>query len=1111
MNLCNLRSLYLFFLVLSGSFCVTMRAAELKAPASCCVMSSDGKVFFVGTAQDNAGKFTLAGGNRDDNNCLPIMTDMATINGEADKKNPLYNSAITHLSLIEERDLLMRISRYKPIVVCAQEPATIYSVEQYEVIKEKDTQEKKDTASKAASKDAPNASKDDAKKEEKKENQTQLTVVHAIKDSANEVTGGIIAVYTVSSNPATIAAAVKSHTGVWGEPGSGIALVEAVHEERELTAEEKKAIAEAKKKDGTQSTDEANEPHTKKVLVLKQLDVWEEKPAADTIVRALPLDVSCDAVKIGGNLASLGTAIDMHWNDFLKRLYIALQPTAGAGTNDGARSIVVGYLESIYEVDQVAAKKKADKKKAQQKQNDKADDKDDQIPYKRRVVLHLQPLLPDAACADAQDGIVGARGASVQLHAYSVRTLSTSTYLHYLIVQGGVGDAQETKRMVYALPLVSKTAEFDRIKAEIQKKQTELSEKKKAGEKAACAQLQATIDALNKTHRSAEYGHGVLANKNEVPCATDLFSAAAPYRLIDRSFRSPATTASEATAAHDQAALVGGGRLAAGDITSLVVRGDAIFVTVGAADSGQQPGIFYSRALFDQTGAIKSWTRWQRAGTFVSASGQDEPIVKMELDGASQMLCAIGAPNAIVALKRSVWSKGAEKENKLVNVLNAALEKEPAGALALVDFPAGSPGLSDISLLALLSSRSVTLAHTGSLVNGNVVPEMGNGAEHVVTLRDGELAHVGPLTCAEIMPYKNGGVLCVGGVHGIAVLVDVAGNGFPALQHLAQLTDLQWKKIADWPFISKLIYDDGFLYALSDTKLVRIDLAQLDLSGKTVFYENTRNLSGKSLSHENTRAGTVAGSGDSRSALGVNMNRVLPEACIPELATCITELASIESIPALGAHGIFTDCVISGKLALLGTNKGLLRIGDDRDIRTTCSSISAHWVPIAVPEPIETVTRLIPLSVTGRAQDVASCGGGMLYLLDVSLGSNKGHLVRLSVRDTQQASIDAASVQLLSDCFCKGGCSPFVDFESYKDQFVTDGALHMVIRNRDGQQAPSIQALMPGVRTGHRGIGKAAVMLPIDMSKAHDIAGAVRCSATGAWFVGGDMGVYSNE
>ncbi len=769
MNFLNRISLRLFFMAISLGILVPypLSAAQLSIPASCVVISSDAKLFFAGAAQsEGAVEHALSGGNREKNESLPLMTETAAINGVGNQKNPLYNAPLAVLGLIEERNMFEQISGYKPVIVPAQDCATIYSVEQYGIVENKqkeqpETQKKSDVTQ---------------NKEEKKQEQTRLCVARDVKDSTNAVAGGIIALCTLAK-PTRIFMAVKSHTGVWGDRGSGIALVEPRTQEIALTAEEKQAIAEEKKKQGSEQQEP--EQQTKNVQILFQMDLWAQKPADDTINRALPLDVSCDAVKIGGDLASLGDAVDMYWDPLLNRLYIALQPTAGSASGDGARSIVMGRFESIVEIDQEALKKKEAAKKA-----NPAQEADNEVPKKARLVLHLEPIMPVEACGDSAESIIGVRRAGVRLCQHEVRSMGTSTSLNYLIVQGGVGAPHETKRSVFALPLVRASYEIMQTNGALEKLRTEFADKIKEGDTTAAATVQEKIEALMRMRHAAELRQGVLACRHEDPRTTDAFAQTAPYRFADRGFKKPAMSVSDVYCAHDVAACVGGGPLFAGDITSLAVRGDSVLVTVADAAPGQQPGVFYSQALFDQTGKIKNWTLWRRAGTWTTADGVQEKIFGLAIDGLDQRMAIIGdSSEKITAIKRSLWHKGEKDGHGLVHALNTVFEKEQTGVLGLFDFPAGIPGLADASLFAALGSRCVVLAHTGSVLDGVLVPHTGSfvsdisfctdgsapclpdvsgvpsnaipAQTRVLSMSGGDLEQISPLTSIEIVSYKN--------------------------------------------------------------------------------------------------------------------------------------------------------------------------------------------------------------------------------------------------------------------------------------------------------------------------------------------------------------------
>src|SRR5207244_4228234 len=162
---------------------------------------------------------------------------------------------------------------------------------------------------------------------------------------------------------------------------------------------------------------------------------------------------------------------DMHFDRALGRVYIALQVQAGSQENDGARALVVGYMNE-------------------------------------RNRFTLFPIAPDSAFSHA-DTIIGAQGAHAQVSLHKVRSMITSTSLNYIVVVGGKGAPTETKRMVFALPIISGT--------------------------------------------NFKEQNGTIADKLADP--EDLFNFDPPW-LEGRFIKNPATTVADMTCAHDIAANV---------------------------------------------------------------------------------------------------------------------------------------------------------------------------------------------------------------------------------------------------------------------------------------------------------------------------------------------------------------------------------------------------------------------------------------------------------------------------------------------------------------------------------------------------------------------------
>src|SRR5262249_13689079 len=133
--------------------------------------------------------------------------------------------------------------------------------------------------------------------------------------------------------------------------------------------------------------------------------------------QAAPFDRDQEVLKIGNALTSLGQIIDIHYDQYLNRFYIAVQLQTGGSPTDGGKAIVVGTMNNNR--------------------------------------LTLNNIAPDSAFDANQNKIIGTMGANEQVSIHKVRSMRASTNVPYLVVVGGNGSPAVTKRTVYALPLVT--------------------------------------------------------------------------------------------------------------------------------------------------------------------------------------------------------------------------------------------------------------------------------------------------------------------------------------------------------------------------------------------------------------------------------------------------------------------------------------------------------------------------------------------------------------------------------------------------------------------------------------------------------------------------------
>lgn len=659
--------------------------------------------------------------------------------------------------------------------------------------------------------------------------------------------------------------------------------------------------------------------------------------------------------------------------------------------------------------------------------------------------LILEPIAPDAVFAGAQNKIIGAVGAGAQVSIHQVNSMFTSTNLHYLLVVGGNGAPSDTtRRSVFALPLVS------------------------------------------GVHNPAY--NGTIANKNSDP--VDRFATAIPYKFLGRNFTTQATTQADMTISTDPAALVGGGELAAGDITQIFVREDTVFVSVGEPDSeDQKPGIFYSQAIFDHVGKIKAWTNWQRvAGTIEQILGLafDPPqgnFIYMEQPGIMDPDLGL---SVAFNVKRTEWGNGADNGLRpLNNAIGIALPQSDAGIQGLFEFNTSNTAVHNASFLIATGFEKVVLAQTGQVENGVLCPITGsafnaditfqNGTitqnlpiaannPKVVSISGGALDDIGPIITAELASDGTNGWLFVGGSHGVAVLSAADGNGWDITTGLGPdfvglSAGMSFKQFGSYSFVRKIMHDGDFLYILTDQVLDRIDLTQGN-PGLGQFTPVTVALAGELL---NTR-------------------------------------------------DVLTDVIVSDKFAVLATSAGIFRVSNGENIQSATNRIGL-WTEVAVPEKIGPIQQLVAVSQTGVAQDVARGDCGQLFVLSAYRGKSYSQVNRYVIQSVEETAIDDDTMQPLPDLFVKDKLSFLMNYGALRLLFVTDGALYMAARDRNLVVNPSVRVpqrtALPG--SGRREVGVVEDSLPLAIESSCQLSAMLRSYASGSWLISGDFGLQINE
>lgn len=731
--------------------------------------------------------------------------------------------------------------------------------------------------------------------------------------------------------------------------------------------------------------------------VLVQINV--QPGSVDDLPRASALDITSASIKIGNDVLTIANAVDLYYSSRLKRLYVGLQVQGAAGATDGARAVVVGRF---------------------------VDSK-----------LVFEPIAPDAVFT-LQDKIIGATGASSEVSIHKVRTMQTTTGLDYLIVLGNVGAPGTTLQQVYALPLVN------------------------AG------------DAANATQ-------GLLANVLLAPevfyTGSDAACSSLPQQFSRRSFVVPATQPNQVFTDTSVQSVVGITSLPAGDITDIKVSNDVVFVSVAQADPNQLPGIFYSQALFDAQGAIAAWTPWQRV------AGTTDPVYSFVYRSARGNFAWLTGQTALTVdtVKETEWGTGSpDGLESLVSVLGQLFPVENGGIQGFVDLPNNTPGLFDISIQIATGLNKVALIQTGSLVAGTFTPTVGDfatglqeftggeitqnlpvGNSRVVAVSGGALDTIGQIVAATVGTQGTNGYLFVGGACGLAVLSQPDGSGWSTLNALSTnfsglTAGMRFAAIGSYNFVRKLIFDEGFLYVLTDTQLDRIDLAA-----------------------SNFATGDLA-------------------------AVTVATLSDI----GCAEGGTLLDVVVSNSFALLASSNGLYRVGNGANIQTTSSNTLVDWTDVGIPEGVPVVQQLQPIVSNNLPNGFAKTNNGNVYILDGYAGLNYAQENRYTVQSVVGQPITIRTIEPLPDMKIKDTLTAFNKFNQYVNLINFDGTDNFFARDRRFIRE---QMLRDELYTLAPYLFDRGEQIPLEIGDASIISGLTRSSASGAWLVTGDFGLRVNE
>lgn len=519
-------------------------------------------------------------------------------------------------------------------------------------------------------------------------------------------------------------------------------------------------------------------------------------------------------------------------------------------------------------------------------------------------------------------------------------------------------------------------------------------------------------------------GLGTLAPQNQAPIT--LFTEQTEPLFRSRYLDRKATSVETVSQSHHAAACVGNGPLDAGPIEKLIPAKDAIFAIVKGSNA-THAGIYHSQALLDVHGCIKAWTNWQR----VHQPLEDKCMLTAFYNQVGGFFTFVTGDNEheINEIVYTGWGIGNKTGLKpLVSFLRETYTKNNGGVRSCADVPVGMINHYQ-SFMLVAGHKMLTIALMSERdEQGTIRYTKGDQFKDVITLHDktvdyqsnakivhykeGSLAQLGTIEAITAAATPDATWLFAGGTGGLAVYTDQHGNGFDPEKNLIFDTaycNKQFVPVGSYAFVKRLFYDDGYLYVLTDVQLDRIDLTASTFGPKGI--QKTITLATCSMLN-NTSANT----------------------------------------------GVFTDIIVSDKLAILATSFGVYRIGNNCAIQHAQTPEDVHWQKIDIGNE-DPVVHLSTFSITGNPADVARYGGGNLHVIQGYTGKNRATIKRFTVEDISRNAIDNDTVAFIPDVQIEHAPTMFRRIGSFTPCCATDGALWLYIRKALNKDISSLYAM----------------------------------------------------
>lgn len=361
--------------------------------------------------------------------------------------------------------------------------------------------------------------------------------------------------------------------------------------------------------------------------------------------------------------------------------------------------------------------------------------------------------------------------------------------------------------------------------------------------------------------------------------------------------------------------------------------GDCVYAVIGGLYTATQlPGTYRSQAIFAPEGHIIGWTAWSR----VLGSDKQMNYGFVDYKTLTGLYVAAEAPSSTPNFN-SVYQTTFDATSNLTPFLNVA-QGAPEGLQGLFDFNQTTPGFnSAISMLIGTAFNKITMGQTGETAAGIFGIKTMSSAD-VITFTGEAFNNHQAMVAAEIAHNGTNHFIFAGGSSGLSVLSDDT-TGVTWTGSLTDITGLSagqtWKKLGDFTFIKKLVWDDIYLYILTSDKLYRISLDE------TKFTAN------------------------STTPLDADVILVAKD---------------------LNANGYFLDLIMDNGFGLLGTTSGLYSLNG-----STAS-------PVIIPQGLPAVSKIIAIAPNQNPQRSFKTLSN-IYILNNTFGTQQARIHRFAIQN----------------------------------------------------------------------------------------------------------------